>query len=85
MRDQRSNIPEIGDFSNLQVHISKTINCIETKTSPSCCTFNSEQNDVLFWYLNQTFVSIATLEGNNVNHTGKITQGQTWQKTLIDI
>ena len=86
MKGQRSNFPEIGNFSNLQVRISKTIKRIDTIPSPSCSTsFNSEQNDVLFWYLDYIVVMYNILEGNNVPDIGKITRGQTWQMVLIDI
>ena len=47
MRGQRSNFPEIGNFSDLQVCVSKTINRIEKNLSASCSTFDSEQNDIV--------------------------------------
>ena len=51
MTGQRSSFPKIGDFSNLQAHISKTIKHIEMKPSPLCSPFISEHNDILVWYL----------------------------------
>ena len=64
MRGQMSHFPEIGDFSDLQVNISKTVNRIEMKPSPSCSTFNSEQNDILFWHLDQIFIMHSIPERN---------------------
>ena len=76
--------PEIGNFSALQVNISKTITRIEMKPSRSCSSFNSEQNDILFWYLDQIFTMYSIPEGY-ITLTGKIAPGQTWRMALIDI
>ena len=44
-----------------------------------------EQNDMLFWYLDQTYVMCRIPERHNVTITGKIVLGQTLRKALIDI
>ena len=76
MRGQRSNFLETGNFSTLNVHILKAISRIETKPSPSCSPFNSEKNDVLFWYLGRMLGMYSIPDGNTVTLTGKIARGQ---------
>ena len=76
MRGERSNFPEISNFPYLQVYISKTINRIETKLSPWCSTFNSEQNGILVCYLDQILVMYSIPEENNVTLTGKTPEGK---------
>ena len=46
MAGQRSNFRKFLDFSNLRVHISKTINRSGMGPSPACSPFNSAQNEV---------------------------------------
>ena len=46
MAGQRSNFRKFYDFSNLRVHISKTIYRSGMKPSPACSSFNSLQNEV---------------------------------------
>ena len=77
IRGQRSNFPEIGNFSDLQVYISKSIDYIETKPSSSCSTFNSEQDDILFWHIHQILMMYSIPEGSNVTLPGQIARGQT--------
>ena len=52
---------------------------------PVCFPFNSEQNDVLFWYLDGILVMQSTPEGNDVTLTGKIARERTEAMTLNDI
>ena len=98
MRGQRSSFGGIGNLLILQVHISKTIYCIETKSSPACSRISiihpkevfcsarhSKQNDLLFRCLDRIFVMYSIPEGNTVTLTRKIARGQTEWKALINI
>ena len=85
MRGQMANFPEIGNFPDAQVHISKTINSVKTNLLPPCSTFSYEQNGILFWYLDQILVMHSIPGGNNVTLTGKTARGQNQRKALIDI
>ena len=76
MSDERLNFPEIGNFSDLQVHISKVIYRIEMKPSQSYSSLNSEQNGILFWNPDKIFVMYSIPEGNNVTLTGKIVRSK---------
>ena len=86
MSGQMSNFLEISNLSTLQVHISKTICRMETKSSPTSSTFNFQKNNVLFRYRDKIFVSHVYHPGrDNATLAGKVDNGQSECKSLIDI
>ena len=76
MRGKWSNFSQIGNFSDLQVDISKTINRIEMNSSPLRSTFNFEQNDILFRHLNHIFIIYLFKKNTNLVFIGKYGVGQ---------
>ena len=86
LRGQRPNFPESAIFHiYLQVHIFKTIQHIKMKPFSSYSTLNSEQDETLFWHLDQIFMMYSIPEGSDFTLTGQIARGQAWRKALIDI
>ena len=77
MREEGSNFREIGNFSNLQVHISNTVHCSELKHLLAYFPFNSERDDAPFENLDQIYVMHSTTKRDSVALTGKFARGQT--------
>ena len=73
MRDQRLNFCKVYNFSTLHAHISKTANCSDIKLSSACSSFISEQNGVLFQFIDGIFVMHSIPKGNSVTFWGEVT------------
>ena len=55
------------------------------KPLPACSQINSEQSDVLFWYLDWIYVMRSKPEENNVTMTWNVARGQTGSTGRNDI
>ena len=80
-------LKRVDCYTNLaQLIILKTITCTEMKLLPAFSLLNSEQNDVLLWYLGLIFVILATQEGRHSHRKkNKMCNWRTVAIALIDI
>ena len=81
MRGQMLNSSKLL-FPPISCSFSTPINRSEIQVSPACSRLNSEQNDVLFWYLEQVFVTSSIQKGNNIALNGRKRPKANWVSGL---